>query len=236
MIKLFIISLYLLFGCGQYVLFAQENKPITQHSPVSAESNINNEDNYKLYPTKNIWTFLKLDTRTGKIWQVQYTIEGDEYRFQTILNEYDLSYDDNTQVDRFELYPTENIYNFLLLDKKDGRVWQVQWSQEKDKRMILNIDGASEKVYSLNLSLPKYAIKTDNITESEIAIKLNKVIDFLNSNENVYIEQLLIAKNELDNLLKQYQHSFTFFDPELESHIKLAATRINEMIQKKSHP
>lgn len=23
---------------------------------------------YKLYPTENFWTFLKLDTRNGKIW------------------------------------------------------------------------------------------------------------------------------------------------------------------------
>ena len=28
---------------------------------------------YKLYPTQNMWTFLKLDTETGRIWQVQYS-------------------------------------------------------------------------------------------------------------------------------------------------------------------
>ena len=26
---------------------------------------------YKLYPTQNKWTFLELDTQTGRIWQVQ---------------------------------------------------------------------------------------------------------------------------------------------------------------------
>ena len=86
-----------------------------------------------------MWTFLKLDTRTGKIWQVQYSTQGYEYRFQTILNDYDLSYETNTKPNRFELYPTENTFNFILLDKKDGRVWQVQWSQEEDTRMILRI-------------------------------------------------------------------------------------------------
>ena len=28
---------------------------------------------YKLYPTQNMWTFLKLYTETGRIWQVQYS-------------------------------------------------------------------------------------------------------------------------------------------------------------------
>ena len=43
-------------------------------------SNITSE-NYKLYETSNMWTFLKLDTRTGRIWQVQYSTEGWKYRF-----------------------------------------------------------------------------------------------------------------------------------------------------------
>lgn len=27
---------------------------------------------YKLFPTENLWTFIKLDTRNGRMWQVQY--------------------------------------------------------------------------------------------------------------------------------------------------------------------
>ena len=40
---------------------------------------------------------------------------------------------------RFELYKTQNMYNFILLDTLEGGVWQVQWSIEKDKRMALPI-------------------------------------------------------------------------------------------------
>ncbi|HEV3218228.1 MAG TPA: hypothetical protein VGZ48_00545 [Candidatus Acidoferrales bacterium] len=41
---------------------------------------------------------------------------------------------------RFTLYPTENIYNFLLLDQIDGRVWQVQWNWDSPaKRFVLPI-------------------------------------------------------------------------------------------------
>ena len=29
---------------------------------------------YRLFPTQNMWTFLKLDTMTGKIWQVQFSV------------------------------------------------------------------------------------------------------------------------------------------------------------------
>jgi len=35
---------------------------------------------------------------------------------------------------RFFLYPTQNMYNFILLDQIDGRTWQVQWNIDKDKR------------------------------------------------------------------------------------------------------
>ena len=33
-------------------------------------------ERYKLYPTENMWTFLKLDTKTGRVWQVQYAINS----------------------------------------------------------------------------------------------------------------------------------------------------------------
>ena len=32
---------------------------------------------YRLFRTRNIYTFLKLDTRTGRIWQVQWGTDKD---------------------------------------------------------------------------------------------------------------------------------------------------------------
>lgn len=94
---------------------------------------------YKLFPTKNIWTFIKLDTRNGKMWQVQYSVgEGD--RCEIELNTRKLVYGEDEEVNgRFTLYPTNNIYNFILLDQKEGDVWQVQWSHEKEERLVLRI-------------------------------------------------------------------------------------------------
>lgn len=91
---------------------------------------------YRLYETSNMWTFLKLDTQTGQIWQVQFSTNGPEYRYEVVLNEVDLSFGIDNQPGRFELHKTQNIYNFLLIDQVRGRVWQIQWGKPKDRQMI----------------------------------------------------------------------------------------------------
>lgn len=35
---------------------------------------------YVLYPTTNNWIFIKLDTETGKLWMIQYSVNDDESR------------------------------------------------------------------------------------------------------------------------------------------------------------
>lgn len=104
------------------------------------KDNMDCPENYKLYPTQNMWTFLKLDTRTGRIWQVQYSVEGSQYRFETTLS-YDIrvGYNDDWKPGRFELYPTQNMYNFILLDKLKGGTWQVQWSTKEKSRGVMRI-------------------------------------------------------------------------------------------------
>ena len=94
--------------------------------------------NFKLFPTDNVWTFLKLDTRTGQITQVQYSVSG-ENKFETYLNMWSLVSPEDQISGRFNLFPTQNIWNFILLDQIDGRVWQAQWSQEPENRGILRI-------------------------------------------------------------------------------------------------
>ena len=131
--KRFLFILFAITMFGHNLAIAQEVKTNSSLTTIS-------DENYKLYPTENMWNFIKLDTRTGRMWQVQFSTQGAEYRFQCVLNDYDLSYEEeNTTPNRFELYPTQNNYNFILLDKVDGRVWQVQWSFEKEERMVLRI-------------------------------------------------------------------------------------------------
>ena len=41
---------------------------------------------------------------------------------------------------RYELYKTQNLYNFILLDTATGATWQVQWSQDVKSRGIMPIN------------------------------------------------------------------------------------------------
>ena len=90
---------------------------------------------YKLFPTQNMWTFIKLNTRNGQMWQVQYDTKGSN-RMETFLNFSPLVGKEEEINGRFTLYPTQNIYTFILLDQINGKVWQVQWSLEFENRLI----------------------------------------------------------------------------------------------------
>lgn len=93
---------------------------------------------YRLFSTRNMYTFIKLDTRNGKMWQVQWSNKGREYRFESTLSDISLVNKDEEKNGRFFLYPTTNIYTFILLDQVDGRTWQVQWGKE-DERLVIRI-------------------------------------------------------------------------------------------------
>lgn len=93
---------------------------------------------YRLFSTRNMYTFIKLDTRNGKMWQVQWSNKGNEYRFESTLSYISQVNKDEEKNGRFFLYPTTNIYTFILLDQIDGRAWQVQWGKE-DERLVIRI-------------------------------------------------------------------------------------------------
>ncbi len=94
---------------------------------------------YQLFPTQNYWTFIKLDNRNGKMWQVHFSVNEDGIQTEVILNPVPLVVKDKEVNGRFNLYPTENIYNFLLIDQIDGNVYQVQWSMDAKNRIIIPI-------------------------------------------------------------------------------------------------
>lgn len=95
--------------------------------------------NFRLFPTTNMWTFIKLDTRNGLLWQVQYSLNP-ENRMVTYLNLGRLASVNEEVKDRFTLYPTQNMYNFILLDQVNGKTWQVQWATEYANRGISLIE------------------------------------------------------------------------------------------------
>ena len=106
------------------------------------EQTINNssakEPIYKLYPTRNMWNLLKLDTRNGKISIVQFSVEDINKQFEYSLS--DVAIVANETPGRFVLQPTENLYNFIMLDQITGQTYQVQWSFDADKRVVIPIN------------------------------------------------------------------------------------------------
>ena len=85
-----------------------------------------------------MWTFIKLNTRNGLMWQVQYSMKDN--RFESSLSIIPLVEKHNEVDNRFTLYPTQNTWTYILLDQIDGRTWQVQWSIDYEKRGIFRIE------------------------------------------------------------------------------------------------
>ena len=77
------------------------------------------KNRYKLYPTDNLYTLLELDSKIGRIKQVQWSLDSDSEGTFTINND-DLSYGMGYGSDSFELYPTKNMYQFILIDKTEA--------------------------------------------------------------------------------------------------------------------
>lgn len=103
---------------------------------VTLEKERNLSERYKIYPTENLYILIKLDTQTGKLDLIQWSLKSKD-EFNVTLNASDLSV--YTNLNSFELYPTKNMYQFILLDKATGRNWHVQWGTKDSERWIRRI-------------------------------------------------------------------------------------------------
>jgi hypothetical protein len=124
------IVFFIIIGLVSITAFAQNSDGAPMQN-ISTDNNVV----YRLFSTRNMYTFIKLDTRNGQMWQVQWSTES-KSRFETILSDISLVNKDEEKNGRFFLYPTTNIYNFILLDQIDGRTWQVQWGKEENRAVI----------------------------------------------------------------------------------------------------
>ena len=122
------------------------------------DSTLDQSGRFTLNETQNMWTFIMLDSYTGKTWQVQFSTKGTDYMFYTPINQWSLSYpssEDNWR-NRFQLFPTQNMWNFILLDTYTGRLWQVQYSSsDLDALMCIPINEvelaqASHQIFSIS--------------------------------------------------------------------------------------
>ena len=125
-------KLLLLCVFAVFTLIANAQTDIRQTRPDFTQ---NPNATYRLFPTTNMWIFIKLNTADGRMWLVQYsTTAGDQVEIP--LSRIERAEESEKKDGRFTLYATLNMYNFILLDQIDGRVWQVQWSTEGDNLVI----------------------------------------------------------------------------------------------------
>jgi len=75
---------------------------------------------YKFYQTQNIHNQLKLNTKTGEVYQIQ----NDGQKF--LVNE--AKTPSNDKLNRYILVETKNLWTFILLDQFSGKLWQCQYS------------------------------------------------------------------------------------------------------------
>ena len=131
----------LFFTTTSLTCFSQfrQSRPTETIKFDDAKLNPPNAVAFRLFSTQNMWTFIKLNTRNGQMWQVQFDVPGDN-RSVTFLNVLPLVNLEEEVNDRFTLYSTQNMYNFILLDQLNGKTWQVQWSQNAENRVIVPID------------------------------------------------------------------------------------------------
>lgn len=154
--RLFI--LLMVICCGVITAYAQTDSLATKAKAVKQEAALMQLDSvsmarldaiydkldtlvprYKMYQTENIHILLKLDTATGKVWMVQYSLSDTDSMVLKIDDTSLLYSFESEEAGRFELYPTKNMYNFILIDTKYGYTHQVQWHTSSEKRFRVRI-------------------------------------------------------------------------------------------------
>lgn len=123
-------KIFALFLCGMISISV-----VGQQSTTAEVYPQNPNAAYQLVPTTNFYNFLKIDTRDGRIWVVQYSTDNNRIVTPLTTTSKVLKEEDKI-VGRFYLYPTKNMYTFIMLDQVDGRTWQVQWSTKTNEMGI----------------------------------------------------------------------------------------------------
>ena len=93
------------------LLFAFSAQGQEKQSTTILQKQISENAVYQLFPTPNMYTFIKLDTRNGRMWQVQWGTDV-KYRFESVLSDISRVNYDEEKNGRFILYCTTKINLF----------------------------------------------------------------------------------------------------------------------------
>ena len=92
---------------------------------------------WRLFPTHVVDTFLQLDTVTGCIFQLHCPPTDIGFSGVLLLNGKNLAEGEKETAGRFTLYPTQQMYAFILLDQIRGYAWRVQWHDKEEYRLCI---------------------------------------------------------------------------------------------------
>ena len=120
-----------------FVLHAEQNiiPSYKQLDPIQVTQSPNVR--WRLFPTQNMYTFLQLDTSTGLIVQLHFSAGEKGFTGLLPLNGKNLANGEKETLGRFTLYPTQNMYTFILLDQIRGFSWRVQWNHDEKYRFCI---------------------------------------------------------------------------------------------------
>lgn len=164
---------------------------------VQIENNENCNLTYRLFPTEKMSNFIKLNTRTGQMWQLQFG-DKEQNRKEVSLNSVSLIEKDKEVDNRPALYATQNIRTFILLDQIDGKTWQVLWSTNPKQMKIIPIEYSHDIVYFRNSYLNLY-----NATYT-------KSINKIQTNEKIIIPNIpFIDSFERNGSRKTQRHFYS---------------------------
>ena len=92
----------------------------------SIEANGSITNRFELFETRNMWTFILLDTFDGRIWQVQYSTKSVEEMLYIPINSTPLVSSKSKRT--FTIQPLTSMYQYYLLNEDNGEIWKFQWS------------------------------------------------------------------------------------------------------------
>ena len=106
-----------------------------------------NAQTFEFYQTDNIHNKLRLNTKTGELYQMQS--DGAKYLVQPPISS-------KNQSKRYSLHKTKNMWTYILLDEFDGRLWQCQYSiSDVENISCLDINSKALSTTKIN----KFAIE-----------------------------------------------------------------------------
>lgn len=84
------------------------------------------EERFSLHETQNMWNFILLDSHTGRLWQLQYTVDENSIRGLLVINEKELA--DENKKNTFYISPLTSMFQYYLTNDTTGEMWKFQWN------------------------------------------------------------------------------------------------------------